>query len=398
MTRLSRLLILSASYGDGHQQAARAVEAAVNASSPETDVQILDYLRVVHPTIDWMAKHFYIQSVKYAPLLYDWFYRGTSQIPPTSLIQRQLNSLGMEDLAETLATYRPDAVLATFPTPAGVLSALKQQGRTTVPLTTLVTDHAVHSQWIHAGTDLYFVPSHYVREGLIARGTPPGAIEVTGIPVRPSFQVMPNRPQLLAKYGLDEHVPTLLVMGGAYGVLGDIGILCEEIARCSERLQLLVVTGRNDRLLQQVSMIETEPHIHMQVFGFVREIHELMAVSDLMLTKAGGLTVSEAVALQLPMLLYRPIPGQEIQNSAYLVKSGVARWAKSRDEVVEQVRQLLFNSPETLEIMRKKALSIRRLDAAAVIADRLQALARGNTVYPSSHYATVTAKSSGVAH
>lgn len=171
LSQFSRLLVLSASYGEGHQQAANAVRDALAVTSPNTDVQIMDYMRCVHPVLDTVAKYCYLKSVQFAPALYGLFYKGTSQIPPTSLIQRQLNSLGLSDLADTLNSYQPDVVLSTFPTPAGVVSYLKQQGRTSVPLATIITDHAVHSQWIHPRTDMYFVGSQYVRQGLIARGT-----------------------------------------------------------------------------------------------------------------------------------------------------------------------------------------------------------------------------------
>jgi processive 1,2-diacylglycerol beta-glucosyltransferase len=375
LSRLSKLLVLSASYGEGHQQAANAVRDALAAMSPNTEVEILDYMRYVHPVLDSVAKYCYLKSVKFAPALYGWFYKGTSQIPPSSLIQRQLNSLGIEDLASTLENYQPDVVLSTFPTPAGVVSYLKQKGRTNVPLATIITDHAIHSQWIHPLTDMYFVGSNHVRRGLVARGTDPDNIQVTGIPIRPAFLQEFNKAELCAKYGVDPSIPTVLLMGGAYGVMGDITQICEELFNYPHPIQVFVVTGRNERLKAQLDPIPRGLNSRVFVFGFVKEIYELMAISDLMLTKAGGLTISEALALQLPMLLYRPIPGQEVQNAKFLVHAGVAVLARNRRQVSEHLRDLLVGKSFKRDRMKQKALTVRKLYAAEEIANGLLELA-----------------------
>ncbi|MCL6548929.1 MAG: glycosyltransferase [Alicyclobacillus sp.] len=384
MSPLSRLLVLSASYGEGHQQAAYAVRDALANQSPQTRVEIMDYMRTVHPVLDSVAKYCYLKSVRFAPALYGWFYKGTSQIPPTSLIQRQLNSLGIEELAETLNEFQPDVVLSTFPTPAGVVSYLKQQRRTHVPLATVITDHAVHSQWIHPLTDLYFVGSQHVRRGLLARGIPDESICVSGIPIRPAFQQPFDRPALQRKYGLDPGLPTVLVMGGAYGVMGDICQICEELFQYPHPVQVLVVTGRNERMRAQLSALQRNATNPVWVYGFVSEIWELMAVSDLILTKAGGLTISEALAMQLPMILYRPIPGQEVQNARFLVASGVAVLARSRRQVSEHLYELLVRRPEKRLTMRNRTLRVRKLHAAEEIAAGLIEIA--NRSATRAHY------------
>ena len=375
MTHLSKVLILSASYGEGHQQAAKAVQEALGLMSPQTEVRIVDYMRSVHPLIDSFAKYFYVKSVQFAPALYGLFYKGTSQIAPSSLIQRQLNSLGIEELAEQLNDYHPDVILATFPTPAGVVSYLKRQSRTAIPLATIITDHAIHSQWIHANTDLYFVGSGHVKRGLMARGIQGDSIRVTGIPVRPAFLQSFDKSDLYQKFGLNPDLPVVLVMGGGYGMMGDIQPVCEELFTYPHPIQVIVVTGKNERLraqLEAVLQYATNPSF---VYGFVSEVYELMAITDLMLTKAGGLTVSEALALQVPMLLYRPIPGQEVQNARFLTTSGVAVFARNRKQVSEHLYDLLIGNPGKREMMRRKSLRVRRLHAAEEIAAGLIELA-----------------------
>jgi processive 1,2-diacylglycerol beta-glucosyltransferase len=375
VSQLSRLLVLSASYGEGHQQAAFAVRDALSTLSPHTDVQVIDYMRSVHPKLDSFVRYCYLKSVRFAPALYGWFYKGTSQIPPSSLIQRQLNSLGIDEMADALRQFQPDVVFSTFPTPAGVVSYLKQQGRTMVPSATVITDHAVHSQWIHPLTDMYFVGSEYVRKGLIARGTPSSSVAVTGIPVRPAFLQEFDKEALRRKYNLNPDLPTVLVMGGAYGVMGDMSQICEELFTYPRPIQVVVVTGRNERMKAQLEEILPQATNPVWVLGFVAEIYELMALADLMLTKAGGLTISEAMALQLPMILYRPIPGQEVQNAKFLVRSGVATLARNRRQVSEHLYDLLVRTPQKRTSMQRRALRVRKQHAAEEIAQGLVSLA-----------------------
>lgn len=375
MPQLRRVLILSASYGEGHQQAALAVRDALIELQPGVDVRIVDYLEMVHPMLNSFARYAYLKSVRFAPALYGLFYNGTSRIAPSSLLQRRLNHLGLDDLEAYLREYSPDAVLSTFPTPAGVMSLLKERGLTSIPNATVITDHAIHNQWIHKCTDHYFVGSELVKKGLVQRGVPPERITTTGIPIRPAFLAPSNQAAIRAKLGLDERRPTVLIMGGAYGVLGDIVQICEELFQSENLGQMIVVCGRNEKLRVQIDLLAREARNPVWVFGFTREVHELMAVSNLIVTKAGGLTISEALAMELPMLLYRPIPGQETQNAAFLVKSRVAVLARTRKEVVTHVHRLLYDGGSRLKRMRQNTNTIRKVTAARDIAYGLEEVA-----------------------
>ncbi|PWI57970.1 MGDG synthase family glycosyltransferase [Sulfoacidibacillus thermotolerans] len=382
MQKLKRVLILSASYGEGHQQAALAVRDAIMESHPGHEVHIVDYIEMVHPRLNSVARYCYLKSVRFAPALYGLFYKGTSRIAPSSLIQRRLNHLGYEELAEFLHEEQPDVILSTFPTPAGVMSVLREHGLTQIPAATVITDHAIHSQWIHPYTDHYFVGSEHVKQGLILRGIDERRISVTGIPIRPAFLEASNRAGIRAKLGLEPDYPTLLIMGGAYGVLSDIVQICEELFQSDRRMQLMVVCGRNEKLRQQIEQLSKDAKNPVWVFGFTREVHELMAVSDLIVTKAGGLTVSEALAMELPMLLYRPIPGQETQNAAFLVKSRVAVLARTRKQVIDHIYRLLRDNGSLLARMRANTNTIRKVTAARDIADKLVELENQEVIHP----------------
>lgn len=368
MPKLEKVLILSASYGEGHHQAAVAVREALVEAHPEIEVNIVDYMQMVHPTLNLFARYFYIKSVRFAPTLYGLFYKGTSKIKPTSLIQRRLNQLGLEDIAEYLLEYKPDLILSTFPTPAGVIAMLKKQGLCHIPTATVITDHAIHSQWIHENTDHYFVGSEHVRRGLTTRGIPNDRISVTGIPISAKFMEKKNRDDIRARLGLESDQPTLLIMAGSYGVMTDIEGICDELFHTKNRMQIIVVSGRNEKLRLQLEAQAQEATNPVWVFGFTKEVDQLMAVSDLMVTKAGGLTISEALAMELPMLLYRPIPGQEVQNTSFLVKSRVAAFARNRKQIVQLVNRLFFEDVHKLARMKEHTKNIQKSTAATDIA------------------------------
>jgi processive 1,2-diacylglycerol beta-glucosyltransferase len=374
MHNLKRVLILSASYGEGHHQASNAIKDAFLSISPESEIRIVDFMHMTHPVLDSVAKYCYLKSIRFVPSLYGLFYRRTSAISPKSPIQKKLNQLGIDELQEYLMDYRPDIVISTFPTPSGVMSVLKEKGLTDIPLATVITDHAVHNQWIHPYTDQYFVGSEHVKQGMVKRGIPEHKIKVTGIPIRNVFSHPIDSAEAKQQLQLRPDLPTLLIMGGAYGVVGDITQICEELFQSETKMQIIVVCGRNEKLKSQIDELAARSVKPVQVYGFVQNVHTLMAASDLMLTKAGGLTISESLAMELPMLLYRPIPGQEKQNADFLVHSNVAVLAKTRRQVFEYLDTLLTGDRKALRTMRNNTRKIKRIDAAQQIVKHVMML------------------------
>ncbi|UOF91590.1 1,2-diacylglycerol 3-glucosyltransferase [Fodinisporobacter ferrooxydans] len=375
MKKPNRVLILSSSYGEGHTQASIAIQSAFQTIAPDTQIRIDDFMEMTHPVLNSLTRYCYFQSIRYAPKLYGAFYKSTRSIKPDSLFQKQLNQLGSRTLKDFLQDYQPDIVIATFPTPAGVVSGLKERGVTNVPLVTVITDHAVHSQWLHSQTDLYLVGSDYVQKGMIQRGIAEDKIAVTGIPIRPNFNQTIETQEARKRLGLRQELPTLLIMGGAYGIMGDIGSLCEELFQFPKPLQIVVICGKNEKLKQQLeSSLQTKQPIGknaIHIHGFVETIHDFMAAADLILTKPGGLTVTECLAMELPMLLYRPIPGQEQQNADFLIQSNVAVLANTKMEAIDSVNTLLFRKRIVLKKMGDHTKQLKHTHAAEDIVEQI---------------------------
>jgi processive 1,2-diacylglycerol beta-glucosyltransferase len=368
-----RLAILSCNYGGGHKRVGETLAAEWEARTGGR-AEIVDYFaRFVHPVFDALTKFSYIQSVRRAPGLYGLFYHLTGEIRPDSPTQRFINRMGMDRLQRYLDEDAPDVVCCVHCTPAGTMSDLRLAGRTRVPCLTVITDYVTHSQWIHPAVDRYCVPNEIVREGLLARGIPQQRIVVTGLPVERKFLRPVDRVALRRSYGLADDRPVVLVMAGAYAMLGGVLDVTRMLARFPSPIQVLVVCGYDRRLAEQVrARAEGSPH-PFHVVGYVDTVEELMTISDVLVTKAGGVTISEALVKRLPMLIYRPIPGQEEGNTRFLLDRGAALAPQTPDELAHDLAQLL-GDPGRLAAMAEAAGSLARPDAAEVVTTELAGL------------------------
>lgn len=348
------VLIFSASFGAGHVRAAEAIIEALRAKDPNVKVTHLDFGAFLSKTFNTVVKNTYIELIKHTPRLWGKFYYRTSKIPPDSLFQRFLNGLGRREFVRFVQVLQPDLVICTYPTVAGVLAGQRLKGVLNVPLVTVVTDYAVHSQWIHPGVDYYIVGCEGVYEGLVARGINPQSIHISGIPVSPKFEWKLDRQKILKKLNMNPDLPTVLVMGGAYGVLGGAKWICKILSETSIPVQSIVVCGQDEKLYKALDSLVEDCRNPVARFGFVKNVEELMSAADMIITKAGGLTVSEALTKRLPLVIYRPIPGQEEENALYLEKIGAGRAAES-EEQLEKIIFDLLEHPEDLEQMRRAA-------------------------------------------
>jgi processive 1,2-diacylglycerol beta-glucosyltransferase len=355
------VLILSARFGGGHKSTDEAISNWWTLHVPHAEVRVLDYYdEFVSPVVTQAASIGYTQSVRLFPLGYRIFYEVTRNLPEDSPAQQWLNGLGKEGLEEYLAANPADVIIGVHPTPCGALSELRREGKLDVPVVTVITDYVVHSQWIHRGTDLYLVGSDTVAAGLVEREVPEERIRVTGIPVKVNTGLLAQRELLREKWGLRPGLPTVLVMTGAQGMMRRPWRLFHTIA--SRPVQGFFLCGR-DRALMARLKLWSERYPNFRIMPFVRVVPELMCVSDILISKAGGLTVSEAMAMELPMIIFHPIPGQECANRDYLVESGGAISAESTRELGAALDRLCAQ-PQVLDNMRAAIRRIRRPDAA----------------------------------
>ncbi|WNQ13684.1 glycosyltransferase [Paenibacillus aurantius] len=365
MKTTKKALILYASYGDGHLQVTRALTEALSAEGVE--VETADLFAEAHPFLNAAAKWFYIKSYAWFPSLYGWLYSSSKEMNHETPFSRALHSFGISRLQKILQNSRPDFVINTFPMLA--MPVLRTRG-IVIPTYTVITDFTLHNRWIHRDIDRFYVASEELRHELVGRGLETEQVRVTGIPVKKAFRQPASVARLCRKYGLDPRRRILLVMAGSYGVMRDLKELCSEISD-DFAIQTVMVCGNNQKLQESMERVFRD-HPHVKVLGFVEEVHELMAISSCLVTKPGGITLTEALCCHLPTLLYRPVPGQERDNAEFMMAKGAALVADYADQLVRQLRFLLHN-PSALDRMRRAAAKLRNPRSAEdIVSDMLQ--------------------------
>jgi len=359
--RVKKVLILYASYGDGHYQVARALRDEFRNHGIQ-DIVMIDLFKEANPTVNAIARYFYIKSYNVMPAVYGWLYYGTKHIRWDSFFARWLQSYGIQKLMEIIETERPDMVIHTFP--MSVVPEISKKTGNYIPSVTVVTDFDLHRRWVHPAIDRFYVATDDLKAKIERAGIPGDRIIVSGIPVKPEFEQHLSAEHILEKYGLADQGYHVLIMAGSYGVMQGLGDMCERLVRHSQ-VRMIVVCGKN-RVLQQEMEHRFSAWPNVKILGFVEHIHELMHIASCIVTKPGGITLSEAMMKQLPILIYRPVPGQERDNALYLSSKGAAYIAYDPQQLEGQILELLYDH-DRWKSMRRALEALRRPHAARTI-------------------------------
>lgn len=383
----NKILILTGHYGEGHKQAALAIKKAIDHKRTNAQVTIIDPAKETHPFLDSVSRRFFINGVKIFPSLYHYFYEKTRYLNYAGMMLKGLNRIGVNRVFGLVSHIDPDVIVSTCPIAAGIMSTLKEYGLIDVPTVTVITDHTVHSYWVYQNTDIYIAGSEGVRQGLKKLGINGENIKVTGIPINPKFSDHFNRRSLKEKYGLKDALPTILISGGGCGILKGILSTLKVLEKIPFKIQMIITCGHNRRLYHRIKQQMEHSKHDIFVTGFVDYMEELMAVSDIMITKAGGLTVSEAVMMALPMLLYKPIGGQEKDNTKFLVNRKAALLANDDKDLYIKIIEMLTN-PDLISTIQNNVQAIQtRKDPASLAAQViLNALPKPSKILYSEEY------------
>ena len=370
---MPRYLILHASVGSGHRSAAHALADALERL-PDSEVRIEDTLDYASPIFSTAYARSYLELSQRAPLLWQMFYESTDNsdvewAPIRDRVRGLVAELAVNKLKDLIRQYAPAAIICTHFLPAELLVRLKLDGDMRVPTYTVITDHAVHSQWITPGVDGYFVASDFPCKLMVERGVPAAIIHVTGIPVNPAI-AEPKEPHAMrALHDLPVDGPVISLFGG--------GLVPKRARRIVEGLtaletpgMLVVVAGRNAELPAALEGLGDGAQMRLRVLEQIDYVDDLVAASDLAITKAGGLIVSEVLARGTPMVIIDPIPGQEEWNADFIVSSGAGVQLRLVEWVPWTIEQLLA-APERVAGLRERAQAAGRPNAARDIAERV---------------------------
>jgi len=371
-----RILIAHVTAGAGHQRAAEAIGKAFNNLYPDANVKLVDTLDYINTVYKKVYSSTYLALVKHTPRLWGYIYDRYDNEGERldSKLRQSLETLQAGDFRDFLDDFSPDVVICTHFLPMELISRWKKKRKSSLPLYAVVTDFALHTYWIVEEVNAYFVANDEIQRELQTRGAKVKDIYQTGIPVDPVFAALPLQHELRDKLGLARDLPTVLIMGGGYGV-GDLVGLVRSFREVSLKMQLMVVCGRNETLFQELNQVATTLSIPYKIFGFVNNVHELMRASDIMVTKPGGLSSSEALAANCPMMIINPIPGQEQRNSDYLLENGAATILHNISDGAYYVEKLLKDQ-DKLAYMIQQTRKLGHKNAAMDIAKAVMKLAR----------------------
>jgi processive 1,2-diacylglycerol beta-glucosyltransferase len=367
----TKVLFCYISPASGHQRAAEAVMGELRRRNPSVQCEGINSISYSNPVFGKIISTLYIQLLKVAPQVWDYLYDNPYIEKATRDIREFISLFNMPRIAEVLRKHRPHCLVCTQAVPVGLLSAMKERGLIKSPIVGIITDFGVHKYWISPQVDLYLVPTTDVRRRMVRWGVSEERIRVTGIPVDVKFTSRGDRRAERAALGLVPHRPVVLVMGGNYG-LGPLEDAVDALRRIPLGIQLLVVCGNNRSLLRKMNKQFGEDR-HVRVIGLTRSVHRLMDAADLLISKPGGLTTSEALTKGLPIVMIQPIPGQEERNAQYLLRHGAAERADTLEDLVRVVEQLLTGRGR-LERLRENGGFLARPWAARDAAGAIAAL------------------------
>ena len=356
-----KILILSAATGGGHLRASHAIEKYIMENSVGNEVCVIDALKSINTVLDKTVCDGYHFLATKTPKVFGQLYRKTNEESLLSNLVTRFTSVFSQKLIPLLEDQDSDVIISTHPFVTEMISHLKSRGIVTVPLICLMTDYGPHRAWIADHVDAYIVSTPDMIPEMQAMGVKKELIYPFGIPVGDVFFNKKGKPELLEKIGMEPGVPTILIMAGSFGVTNILNIY-KDLIRLPTEFQIIIITGRNQKLYEAfTSVIEKSPKKTKLVF-FTDEVENYMQASDLLITKPGGLTVSEALACSIPLAVFDAIPGQEEDNANFLLTHDMAVKLEKGVDTGETINSLLEDS-KRLEEMRNSCESFDTSDS-----------------------------------
>jgi processive 1,2-diacylglycerol beta-glucosyltransferase len=367
---MARVLILHASVGSGHKRAAEALAAAFSRRTPG-QVRVEDVLDYTNPLFREAYMHSYLRLTDKLPALWGYVYDQTDRefFRFATELRTLVDGIWAWGLRRLLREFAPHVLVCTHFLPVEVLARRKGRARISQPLYCVVTDYAAHAFWAYRDVDRYFVATDDTRRQLIERNVSAPAIVVAGIPVDLQLTEPKTREATRQKHTITVDQPMVMIFGGGLEP-GRVRTIISGLIERGLHGTLTVIAGRNRSLLAELSDLESTPTLELRKLGFIDYVDDLIVASDVVITKAGGLTVSEVLARGKPMIIIDPIPGQEENNADYLISVGAAIGIRLAQHVPFAVLQLLAD-PQRLEDMSTSASRVARPRAALDIAETI---------------------------
>lgn len=374
---MKKILIFYASYGGGHLSAANSIKDYLSNHYENIDVELIDCMKYINKPIEKITTTAYNEMAKKAPWAWGKIY-SDSQKGPLAHITTRSNQVFAIKLLRLLREKKPDLIISTHPFGSQMCSYLKRKGKITSKIATILTDFAPHGQWLVGSdyTDYFFVAHNKMKEYLISKNIPENKIFATGIPISNKFLETFNTSKILSSLGLKENLKTVLFFAGGKFGLGKSRTLeiFNTFVNDFNNIQVIAISGKNKKMYEEFNQIVkiANKTNFIKVFEFVNNVPELMAVSDVVITKPGGLTTTESLVSGLPMIIINPIPGQEEENAQFLEHSNVGIWLKKQMNITETISNFLSDNKK-LKQMKENTKKISNRNSTKDICTILEA-------------------------
>ena len=356
---MKKILIFYGSYGGGHLSAAKSIKEYMETNFDDVKIELVDCIEYINKYLNKLSTMAYAEMAKKAPWAWKHVYND-SQKGPLATISNTSNKLMSRRLNKLLQEFNPDLVISTHPFGSQMCSILKKRKKITCKLATIMTDFAPHNQWLVGSeyVDYFFVAHEQMKEEISKLGIDANKIFVTGIPISSKFLENFDREEIFKKYNLSPDKETFLFFaGGEYGLgKNTTYMVLKAIIRLFKDTQVVAIAGRNEKMQEKFSNLveQTNSSDRIKVLSFTQDVPSLMHIADLVITKPGGLTITESLACKLPIVIVNPIPGQEEENAQFLVDNNVAIWIHKKDNIARALKNL-YRHPEIVENMRKNS-------------------------------------------
>ena len=374
-----KILIFYASYGGGHLKAAESINECIlnNYTDKNIEVELIDCMKYVNKAIEKMTTAAYREMAKKMPWAWGKIYND-SQKGPLAHISSRSNKIMAIKLLRLLREKQPDLIISTHPFGSQMCSYLKRKRKINAKIATILTDFAPHSQWLVGSdyTDYFFVAHDKMKSYLLSQNIEENKIFVTGIPLSNKFLCKYDRNDVLKNFELKDNKFNILFFGGGEFGLGKTRTveIFEEFSKFakSRDFQVIGIAGKNEKMKLAFENIVRENNCeeNVKVLEFTNKVPELMSISDLVVTKPGGMTTTESLASRLPMIIINPIPGQEVENAEFLESKNIAIWIRKDDDVNEVLKNL-FESPTKLKEMKQNTKLLANINSTRDICDIL---------------------------
>lgn len=359
---MKNILIFYASYGGGHLNAAKSIYECLLQDNKNNSIELIDCMKYVNKTVEKLSTAAYREAAKKIPWVWGKIYND-SQKGPLAHLSTRSNKIMAIKLLKLLREKKPDLIISTHPFSSQMCSYLKRKGKINAKIATIMTDFAPHDQWLVGSdfTDFFFVANDKMKEYLITKKIDRKKVFVTGIPLSDRFLQKYDRKKVLDHFGLEDGKKNILFFGGGEFGLGKSRTfeIFDCLIKTSHNMQIIAIAGKNEKMKTKFDEIVKSNHAtnRVKVLSFTNQVPELMSISNLVVTKPGGMTTTESLASELPMIIINPIPGQEEENAEFLETHGVGIWLKKEDDV-SAVLNDLFSHPDQFIQMKKNTLKI----------------------------------------